>query len=61
MILISYLRIHRQHEKTLNSISHQENANQNHNEILLHTQYDVYNKKMEENKVEEDVQKSELS
>ena len=29
----------------LTIISHQGNANQNHNEILAHTQHDGYNKK----------------
>ena len=37
-------RVNKQ-KKDVNIISHQENANQNHNEILLHTHQNAYSQK----------------
>ena len=39
---IRYTNDHQAHDKMLNITNNQENANQNHSEILPHTCYDAY-------------------
>lgn len=48
------------HEKMLlNIINHQNNANQNYNEVLLHIHQNGYYKNKQKNSVDEDVEKLE--
>ena len=44
----NYIDSQEAHEKMLNFINHQGNANQNHNEIPFHTHWDSYNGKDKE-------------